>query len=259
MDLQTYTTPGSKVTYLSPDCWRLEIPPGEGGSYRWAQLDDYQKLPRKKFLWEPPVTIKLSARVSQNHHSGTWGFGFWNDPFNMSLGLGGTSRRLPAFPNTAWFFFASSENYLSIQDHLPANGMLAVTFSSPTISPLLFAPASLALPLAFTRSTARLMRKLLRFFIKEDSISMQGDWTVLHDFELIWEPQRVCFCLDGKRCMETQVAPKGKLGAVIWIDNQFACFPPSGALKTGTLQTVTPGWLEVKNVSIQAITQSGSL
>jgi hypothetical protein len=55
----------------------------------------------------------------------------------MAILKGTEMLRLPALPNTAWFFFASPPNYLSLRDDLPAQGALAAVFRSPRL------PASL--------------------------------------------------------------------------------------------------------------------
>ena len=113
--------------------WHLKIPAGPGESYRLAQLDDDDNLRRQHFLWSPPLHLKLRARTSSSEIPGTWGFGLWNDPFSLSLGIGGGTRRLPTLPNAAWFFFASPQNYLSFRSDKPAQGFLAQTFQSPKI------------------------------------------------------------------------------------------------------------------------------
>jgi len=62
--------------------------------YTDAQLDDYQGLPRRRFLWRPPLRMTVRARFSHptGELRGTAGFGFWNDPFLM------TGARMPALP-----------------------------------------------------------------------------------------------------------------------------------------------------------------
>src|SRR5690242_2993538 len=127
----------------------LKIPEGDASRYRFAQIDDYFRLGRRNFPHRS-VTLSLSARVSSVSIPGTWGFGFWNDPFGMSLGFGGNRTQLPALPNAIWFFHASQENHLSFQDAKPAQGFLAQTFRSPIFHRLLI-PAGLAFP--FTRKT----------------------------------------------------------------------------------------------------------
>ena len=109
-------SPGASVEeFSSGGKYRLVIPAGSATQYRLAQLDDYAKIPRSRFPLRFPLTLNLSARVSSEFIPGTWGFGFWNDPFGLSLGFGGNPFRLPALPNAAWFFGASEESYLSFR------------------------------------------------------------------------------------------------------------------------------------------------
>ena len=137
-DLIPIHTRAAQVHALAPGAWRLEIPAGAAGRYRLAQVDDYHRLRRRDFPWRPPLRLSLRARASAPDLPGTWGFGLWNDPFSLSMGLGGAAQRFPALPNAAWFFFASPPNYLSFRDDLPAQGFLAATFQAPAIpAPLL--------------------------------------------------------------------------------------------------------------------------
>src|SRR5512135_1952178 len=111
LGLKPRLSPDAQVISGGQAIWRLTIPPGSSQHYRLAQLDDYDALPRRAFSWEPPLSFALQARASARVIPGTWGFGLWNDPFGMGL-LGGTNvLGLPALPNTAWFFFASPQNY----------------------------------------------------------------------------------------------------------------------------------------------------
>src|ERR1044071_2028154 len=154
-------TPGATVEEISRgerrETYRLSIPVGKANTYRLAQLDDYPQLKRNQFPWRPPLRISLSARVSSEALPGTWGFGLWNDPFGLSLGLGGNRLRLPTLPNAVWFFGASQESYLSLKeiagldtgvkssvptqaarrDVIAANGFLAQVFRAPRFHPLL--------------------------------------------------------------------------------------------------------------------------
>jgi len=224
------------------------IPSGPAGRYRWAQLDDYLNRSRRDFGWTAPFELCLKARVSARALPGTWGFGLWNDPFNASLGIGGTARRLPALPNTAWFFYASPPNHLSFRDTHPAQGLLAATFRSPLWPAWLLAPAVLALPLAAWNPTARLLRRAASRLIQEDAIRLDLDPTAWHSYHMAWEGERVRFAVDGVPVFETPVSPRGRLGMVIWIDNQYAAFPPDGRLKFGTLACGEEAWLECQFV-----------
>ncbi len=254
--MNTYSSPlkprhtqGAKVEALSPGCYRLSIPGGKSRDYRWAQLDDYKLYGRDRFFWQAPCALNIRARVSQDALSGTWGFGFWNDPFTASLGLGGMARRLPALPNTAWFFHASPPNYLSLRDDLPAQGFLAAVFSSALVPSPLLAPSLLAFPLLAWRPAARLFRRLSRWMIKEDSCRVETTQTDWHSYHIELTTHSSSFKLDGVTLYETPAVPQGRLGLVLWIDNQYAGFDPTGRLKYGTLEN-PPAWLEIEFINL---------
>ena len=228
-----------------PAYFQLTIRGGMSGEYRLAQLDDQSDLHRAQFHWRVPCCLELKARVSLKNVPGTWGFGFWNDPFTASLGLKGAARRLPALPNCAWFFYASPPNYLALRDDHPAQGFLAAAFSSPILSSLLLAPGLLALPLLAWRPSARLLRRMARSLIQEDSTSIQVDATQWHAYRLELTEQGTRYSIDGQLVGETACVPRGPLARVIWIDNQYAAFNPDGTLKSGTLAN-PPATLEIQ-------------
>jgi hypothetical protein len=243
-------TLGSRVVELKPGTWRLEIPAGIKGSYRLAQLDDYRLLPRRSFPWQPPLTLQLRARASSPDLPGTWGFGLWNDPFSLSLGLGGAAQRFPALPNAAWFFYASPPNYLSFRDDLPAQGFLAATFRSPSYpAPLLFM-ASFLIPLLLIPPVGSLARKLICRLIQQDAGQINVDVVSWHHYALEWRQGSVCFWVDGHLCLETNVLPNGPLSLVLWIDNQYAALPPGGRLAYGFLPNPQPAWIELADIAV---------
>lgn len=241
---------GSTVTELDPGYWHLAIAESSSRAYRLAQLDDHGGLPRDQFPWKPPVTLSLQARVSDADLPGTWGFGFWNEPFSFLIGGDRTSRRLPTLPSAAWFFHASPENYLSFRDDLPANGFLAATFSSHRVPTALLALGSPALALTLLPLTARPVRRGLRNSVHQDASSLRVDVTQWHAYSLEWQPTQVKFSLDGAEHWQTLVAPPAPLSLVMWIDNQFAALPPHGRLRYGTLPNPAPAWLELKDIAL---------
>lgn len=248
--LQLLTTRGASIEALSGGGYRLSIPAGPTGKYRVAQLYDTKGLPRRDFLWEVPFQLKLTARVSAANLPGTWGFGLWNDPFSASLGVAGGARKLPALPNTAWFFHASPQNYLSLRDDLPGNGFLTAVFSSPLTPALLLSPGILALPLIAWTPAARLIRKAARRLIGESSAAHELDETLWHSYEIDADSGGVSFSIDGAPVFHSEILPRGRLGLVIWIDNQYAAFTPEGRLGYGTLENPAPAWLEIKDLEI---------
>lgn len=243
--LKPSVTPGAWVEMVGKDCWRLSIPAGPAGHYRLAELDDYGRLKRRSFPWTAPFQLSLQARASAAVIPGTWGIGVWNDPFGLGILSRAQGVRLPVLPNAAWFFFASPPNFLSLRDDLPAQGALAATYRSahwPSVLLALGAPAfaMLAIPAA-----ARFLRRLARRFIHQDATALQIDPTGWHEYGLDWRYDSVNFQVDAQTVFQTGIAPEGRLGLVIWIDNQFAAFPPDGRLRYGTLSAQEETWIEV--------------
>jgi hypothetical protein len=105
----------------------LRLPPASG--YADSQLDDTQGRARRLFRWRPPLRFSVRARTSIPDPRGTFGFGFWNDPFSLSLGMGGAARKLPAAPQCAWFFYGSPPHDLPLAEGVPGSGWKAQTLS----------------------------------------------------------------------------------------------------------------------------------
>ena len=236
--------------------WRLSIPAGGARGYRLSQLDDHAHLPRKKYPRLPPLKLELEARVSSPSLPGTWGFGLWNDPYGFSFGPGDGFLRLPALPNSAWFFCSSPRCYLSFRDDRPANGFLAQVFVSPRFDPrLLLAAAALPFSLKTTR-------RWLSRIIREDSAragpaaapshpaSAPLDVSAWHSFGLVWTASGTRFTVDETPVLETPLAPRSPLGIVIWIDNQRAALTPQGKLSFGMESNPEPAWMEIRDLRI---------
>jgi len=237
----------SRVGTVTPTMhgWRLTIPGGPAGRYRLSQLDDHLSLSRSSFPWHPPLTISLRARFSSASAPGTRGFGLWNDPFGFSLMPGDTFLRLPALPNSSWFFYGSPKNYLSFRDENPAQGFLAQVFQSPRFHPTLFlaGPAFL-----FSRKSTR---RMLSKVIAEDSANLSLDVTQWHAYRLEWSPSRSSFWVDDSLVFQSPVSPRPPLGIIIWIDNQYAAFRPDGTVKWGLEENLQSEWLEIERVEIK--------
>ena len=248
--LEPRTTPQA-LADKTANRWRLQIPGGPAGHYRLAQLDDYGTLNRSNFAYKDRASLRLKCRVSSNSQAGTWGFGFWNDPFAFSLGLQGGTQRLPALPNACWFFNASPENHLAFRDHLPGHGFLAQSFRSPKIPAVFYPAALLAAPLLLSKYLSRILRRLSGSIIQQDGRALEVDATQWHTYHLVWNSGSVVFSMDNQVVYETVIAPRGPLGTVIWMDNQFAAWMPSGKMGMGTLSENQPGWLELEDINVQ--------
>ncbi len=248
--LTPYLSSGSQVVEISPRSWRLTIPAGPAGRYRLAQIDNYHMSKRRDFPHSPPLSIKLEARTSGSNLPGTWGFGLWNDPFAMGR-LVGKDLRLPALPNTSWFFYASPENYLSLRDEIPPNGYFAGVFRSRLLPGWLVAPGILAMALALAPTGAGMLRSLGRKILHQAGAACRVNPQDWHEYHLQWLTDGVQFWVDGERLLITELSPQAPLGLVIWIDNQYAALPPGGRLRYGMLANPEPAWIEVRGLEIR--------
>ncbi len=240
--MKARSTPNASVDPIQ-NGWRLSVPKGDNSAYRFAQLDDYFGLPRRRFPHRS-LTLNLRARASSSSIPGTWGFGAWNDPFGMSLGFGGNRFQLPVLPNAIWFFQASVHNYLSFRNDKPAQGFLAQVFHAPRFHPSLMM-AGLTFPLS--RKTTR---KILSKVIREDGIALSVDVTQWHRYMLEWSMSRSAFWVDDALAFESPARPNPPLGLVIWIDNQYAAFTPEGKIGFGVLENPEPAWIEISDLQI---------
>lgn len=243
--LKTHGTPGAACTRSGEGCFRLAIPPGPAGRYRCMQLDDYSGLARRRFPRQAPFAFELRARVSAAELPGTWGFGLWNDPFSAGLLTQGGLASLPALPNAAWFFYASPSNHLALSDGHPASGFLAGVFRSPLIASGLLLPFAPGLALLAWPAAARLLRRLAARIVRDDARRVSLDVREWHAYRLAWQDNQVVFEVDGAAVLQSALAPRGRLGVVIWIDNQYAAFGPDGRVRAGTLACLEPAWLEI--------------
>lgn len=241
---------GGQVVKTEDGGHRLIIPQTTDKTYKLAQLDDYMHLPRIKFPHQPDLTIQVDARIIGDDIKGTFGFGLWNDPFSFGFGPAGISKFLPVLPNVAWFFYASEPNYLSLGDNKPAVCFYAQTFKSLLIPSFISVLGAPVLPFLFFRPSARCIRKLLRSVINEkiEEIDIEiRDW---HTYGLSWQDEMVVFEVDQKELLKTTLSPRGKLGLVIWIDNQYFRFDPGGHFSMGNLATSAEQVMEIRNLEI---------
>ena len=225
----------------------FRIEAGLAGRYRLAQMDDYSRLPRGKLLYRPPVSLTLQARVSDTLLPGTWGFGFWNDPFALGIGVRGSGVRLPALPQAAWFFFGSPKNDLSFSSTTPANGLMASVFASRPVPPALLTLGLPLIPLLLTRNTARQVRRAAARFIHDEYAILNHDASQWRAYRLDWLTESVIFSVDGQVVYTSMASPRSPLGLVIWIDNQFAAFSAEGSVQFGTQENPAPALLEIRD------------
>jgi len=224
---------------------RLVTPITPPHKYTNAQLDDYAGKRRGQFPHQPPVKLSLRARASHAQPVGTLGFGFWNDPFTISGGV-------LAAPNVVWFFYASPPSNMALAEGVPGYGWKAATLHAGKYPTVLLAPAALAaialtrVPglgapiMAAARRAAPAHEKLLDFPLTE--------W---HHYELDWLEQEAVFRVDGAEVLRAPAPPRGPLGFVLWMDNQYAVASREGRFGFGVCEVKEEQWLEVAGLEVR--------
>lgn len=244
----TLRTAGAGRAVQDGAVWRFSL--GAGRGYQLAQCDEYAHVARHRSPRHAPFQLRLQARASHPQLPGTWGFGVWNDPFGFGVGQGG-GVQLPALPNAAWFMFASGRNHLSLDDALPGNGGQAAVYRSPRIPSLLLTPGLLAAPLLAWPAGARGLRRAASQWVRQAAMALTRDVTAWHTYELLWQAGFVEFKVDGNLVLHSPIAPQPPLSVLLWLDNQYAAWLPSGRLQYG-VETPQPGsWVEFRDLQVE--------
>jgi hypothetical protein len=233
---------GSGEIHVENRHWTLALPYASSELYSDAQLHDYAGLARRDFPWRAPLSFSIRARLSP-HLQGTAGFGFWNNP------LGG----VPALPQAAWFLFASPPSDMRLAQDVPGHGWKAATIDAGRLAALGWAPFAPAVLLVCRHPGIR--RRLwprVQRALAVDECQLELDAATWHTYEIVWLRDRVLFGVNGRRVLASRVAPRGPLGLVIWIDNQWARVTPRGSFGWGLLDAQAPQslqWTDLRIVS----------
>jgi hypothetical protein len=231
-----------------PNPFKLHLPLCPTG-YTDAQIDDCIGR-RRHYPWRPGSQFTLRARFSHEADRlvGTAGFGFWNAPF------GDPTVPWPALPQATWFFFGSPPNDLPLALAGPGQGWFAATLDATTWQAIRLAPLSPGVLLL--NQVGGLRRKIWPWVRQKLQISFQpipetmAEW---HEYQLVWRKSGCEFWLDGRLIHQTPFSPRGPLGFVCWIDNQFMVATPNGRFRWGTLPVTTPQFLEVEGLRIESV------
>lgn len=231
-----------------PQPVKLHLPICQTG-YADAQIDDCLGR-RKVYPWRPGTQLALRARFSHEARQlvGTAGFGFWNAPF------GDPSKPVPTLPQATWFFFGSPPNDLPLAENGPGQGWFAATLDATTWRAIGLVP--LAPFVLLLNQYAGLRRRIWPWVQQQLQISfqpIQDSMAGWHDYQLIWRESGCEFLIDGRLIHQTSFSPRGPLGFVCWIDNQYMVVTSNGRFRWGTVPVTTPQFLEVDNLQIKEL------
>jgi hypothetical protein len=241
-----FVLPGSAIESTGAS-WRFANEPIEAGRYTDAQIDDYQGLRRRDFVWKPPVTLTVRARFSHpaGKLTGTAGFGFWNDPFMM------TGARMPSLPRAIWFFYASPPSNMKLALNAPGHGWKAATVDAMRLPFFLLAPtAPLAVPLMNIPALYRGLWPVGQRAIGVSEALVEADMTDWHTYRIDWGEHRAIFSVDEQTMLECGTSPRGPLGFVMWIDNQAMIATPQGRFGYRLLALPARQWMEIDALNI---------
>ena len=224
---------------------QLSLSAADGDAYHDAQISDYAS--RADFRHEPPLRLSLSARANGQLH-GTAGFGFWNQAFMP----GQRSFRLP---QALWFFFASPPSDMALAMGVPGRGWKAASFDARNWRFLGLLPLA---PLGFVLMRRAWLYERLwgigqrAIGVHERLLSpdLLRDW---HRYTIEWRRDGADFAVDGELVLRAGHAPRGRLGFIAWIDNQYAIVTPQGRFGWGLLDLPGPQSLQLRDIQISAM------
>lgn len=220
----------------------LHLPPVDQRAYHDAQISSYTR--DYTFAQQAPLRLSLRAWRSGTIH-GTAGFGFWNHPFAP----GEIAARLP---KAAWFFYGSPPNDMALAKGVPGYGWKCATIDAANWRFLSLLPAA---PLGFLLMRVPALYNAL-WPVGQRALKVSEHWLgpaipeSAHDYTLDWLPDRVIFRVDGVIVHEAATAPRGKLGFVAWVDNQYAVVTPQGRFRFGLLDVPGAVSLHIEDMSI---------
>lgn len=253
------TRVGGGLVEIVNETLRLELPDATTGAYSDAQIDDYTGRARSAFPWRPPLKLALRARFSHPVHPiaapdpeanqrllrGTAGFGFWNYP----LSLTGAALRLP---DAIWFFGASQPSNMALVPGLPGWGWKAQVVHAQRWGAL-----AAAGPTALTALWGRLSGRAdaaahwVQRLTGAQEARLTNDPREWATYEIEWRAERATFRVNGATILVAPHPPRGPLGFVAWVDNQYAVATPRGELRFGTIASERE-WIELDSIHISA-------
>ncbi len=235
---------------------RLAIEGAAAGAYSDAQIDDYglpvggpllrrrPLRPGPPLLRRPPLRLRARARFSHEAGAlrGTAGFGFWNYPVALPLGM----------PRAIWFFYGSEPSDMPLALGVPGHGFKAATVDTGRPRALALAPlAPLLVPLLRSRSLYRGLWPPIQRAVGVAEALVRAPMGVWHEYVIEWGARTSRFLVDGRVVLDEAPSPRGPMCFVVWIDNQYFVATPQGRFRWGTVAAPERQWLELAELTIE--------
>ncbi len=231
----------------------LSFAAASAARYSDAEVNDYATS--RRYVWRPPLRLSVRARAShpaarssasearQPFLMGTAGFGFWNAPFLMA-------KRIGRLPEAIWFLSTSPPNQICLVPGVPGYGWKAQVVHAHRLGALAAGIPTLA-TVAWARASGRqrpAARWIQRLSGAHEAL-LETDLTSWHAYTVEWKEEVATFFVDDELVCRAPHPPRGPLGFVAWIDNQFVVATPRGEFRSGVLDA-GPQWLELADLAI---------
>jgi hypothetical protein len=163
-----------------------------------------------------------------------------------------THLHVPALPRAIWFFYASPPSNMALAIDTPGWGWKAATIDAATLLFGLLTPtAPLAVPLMHIDWLYRRLWPLGQHAIRVSEQQIEFPMADWHIYTIDWGTQSARFSVDGCPILVCNTPPRGPLGLVIWIDNQYMQLTPQGHLRHGRIGKPGQQWLELDWLAIE--------
>lgn len=236
---------GHGVVTERDGAYDLTLPAADSAAYHDAQITTYAD--RAHLSLKPPLRLMVRARAA-GPIRGTAGFGLWNHPF-------APNERGIRLPRAAWFFYSAPPSDMALALGVPGPGWKAATIDAarwPFLALLPLAPPGFLLMRvpALYRTLWPVGQRALHV---SEHLLGEAIPTQTHTYTLDWLPERVDFHIDGACVHTSPYSPRGPLGFIAWIDNQYAVVTPQGRFRFGLVDVPQAQTLHIEYAGVEAV------
>jgi hypothetical protein len=136
--------------------------------------------------------------------------------------------------------------------HTPGRGWKAATIDALRWPFFLLLPtAPLAIPLMNVRALYRRLWPVAQRAIGVRETLVEAEMMDRHRYVIEWDVGQARFYVDEALVLDSDTSPRGPLGFVMWLDNQYAIVTPWGRFGYGLLDAPGRQWMAVDALTIE--------